>query len=302
MIDIIQLSPSTFHDTLSRKSSTLYNDLSSNAQQQLDKVQFILDTFACFRDQFPTSNSSHVRHVYKAAKTLSNNKSSHYTSSYLNPKRDKTLSYTDKVVRETTALLNKVNESNKSIIKDKLLKFCDDQNIKLVANMILLKCYTQSYYLPMFLQVFEVLYIKFRTQLTDMFDEFKNNVQRDFRFDIEQLSLKNQTIYEEFCDFVLQKAHLIQKHKLVHLLESKKFIELDNEAYFSNNVSVTLQLQNEIASDVFVSILSELVHLPDKDGVIRTYMTPELIEKLKMFSSKKTFFKLCDLQHHIEKN
>lgn len=278
----MQIPSSTFYSIL---SSLVDDNVSSEEAKQIQKVKDMLERFPCFKDD-------HVpgKFVYKNVRAQSKP-----PVSFITMKKNKVLSYQEKVSRETVSILNKINDSNFDVIFDKLQRFCDVNNAEIIANKIIFKCCTQEYYADIFLKMLQFLHQKFPTQLDAVFTEFKKQTLDGFQHDTEGMSIKAQSTYDEYCDFVLERNILVQKHKILMIFVLQNLIDIDIKAYID---LLCLELKTSgsvIKIDLIATIMTQVNDVLHHPYLVNNVAAIVNDESFCTLCSKKTRFMLLDL-------
>lgn len=284
MSDIVKIHHSVFYNVLKEIEDCLYDDLDTTEEANINKVKHILNTFKCFREDLAVPSKNNYKPVQRP-KIYSN----------VQPKKPKMLSYSEKVKRETVSLCNKINESNFSIIENKFMRYIDESNAQLVISMLLEKCYTQSFYLDTYLRLFERIKERFENILHNVFNDFVEKTIAELPVDISNLVSIDHNAYSSYCDFVLKRSLLVQKHNTLYVLRDLKYVSFDYDLYFSNMMSIFNHITNGIEIDILVSICQALFkHYRNAAHVqqLREACTNKRIQALCL---KKTKFVLFDI-------
>jgi len=243
-------------DIIVLESSLFYQ----NQNQELpltiavEKIREILETYQCFKDD----GNSVPKHYYKMihAKQFTSRHNTHQ-----HQRKPKNLSYAEKVKRETIALLNKLSNTNATNICEKLIKYCDESNVGFISDMVLAKCYKQSYYLNLYFGLLQQLRTKHFEKVNDALVTFTQNVMEKVLEDVESIASLDQTNYDQFCLFVLQKREFCQKHALLVMFDEKGMIDYNSVDHYKCLERVLISSSDSTSIDIVISVFQELLRI-----------------------------------------
>jgi hypothetical protein len=274
-VNIILIGPDEFKQALS--ISLLTDSLDSLDKSNIEKTNNIINSYSCFKEEFSQAPQYHVKQFFKSHSghgvknsashqqpSFKNNSSSSYPS-FRKPIKD--LSYIDKVKRETLSLLNKLSLNNFTVVSDKLMKYCDTNNVITVIDMIFIKCYSQDSYVHLFMQLFFAIKCKFGDVVYASSTKFVNDTTSGLEYNLDELFALHakQEEYDTFCEFVLKKSHVIFKFKCVVLLITNN-LTIDCLDVIVTDILIVLQKNRgcKVRCDVLMYILKEIFMLKTK--------------------------------------
>lgn len=244
MLNLIQISHDMFYDQLNKY-------ICECSDIDVVKVKDMLSKHPCFKEELiPLVYNNNTR-LYNTSK---HTPKVHVSS----PRRRKLLSSSDKLYREIMSLLNKVNESNFSIIKERLLKVCDESNIEIIVNLLLLKCYSQDFYSNVYFKLFDIFPLNLRDIISLLLEKFVNHIRDNTENDLQtiiQTSIEQEK-YDKYCDLIKQKRIFTQKHKTILLLEQHKWVKLDVDEYLKDIFLLMTTTRDSLILDVLMKLCS----------------------------------------------
>lgn len=213
------------------------------------KVKDMLANYACFNEDV---GAFHQKFVYKQGFKVPHN------TNIIKTKTRRIVSYQEKIQRETVAILNKINDSNFGVLCEKLLKLCDENSLETVVSMILKKCYMQEYYLHIYIKVFEMIHQKYDAKLLTFFNKFVGMIQEEIDNDLNSIVQNDVDDYNNYCDFVMKKKVLVQKHKTLMHLYKRNWVNLNIDMFFRKLVNLIETNTNTVMLDVLITICYEV--------------------------------------------
>jgi hypothetical protein len=238
-------------------------------------ITTLLEKFDCFKEDGSHPNGFHkqvVRNMYHGTKFGSAIHHGGFTApGYRNTmhhhqppsRRNKSISYIDKVKRETVALLNKVSKTNFSVVMEKILRFCDDTTVPFLIEMTIEKCYMQDCYMELFVKILMRL-----RDLKDTYGMLVNDALRTFvetyslnlKSDINELLAYDHTEYDAYCIFVSKKNRILKKNAVILYMSSQSIVDVDMAAYkqvICNLVDDSLQSVNTESMELGAQLMAD---------------------------------------------
>lgn len=237
---IITIEPSIFYEVLSTVEKIAV----------IAKITEVINTYQCFKDD----GNSIPKHFYKMIQAKS-----FAPKPAMSHRRQKNLSYVEKVRRETVALLNKISMSNQASISDKLLRYCDEANVQIMADMVLAKCYLQPCYSELYFSLFKKLKVLHGELMSQVLDNFAENVMASFDIDVQEMAKMDCEDYDQFCMFVARKQQLCQKHLVLAMLGRHSMVSYDSEAHLTKISYLLAETENHMEIDIMISVLQYII-------------------------------------------
>lgn len=260
MDDLLIIPKSVFYENV---------DKSDVVQSKIVKDILALD---CFNEL----SKSFAAHVSKKT-TYTHTPRQHFTK----PQTRKVLSYHDKILREITGSMNKLNESNYESILKNMIKIVDNDNVEMVCKIILDKSILHSIYMSSFITLCLNIYSIYPDQVNNVIKSFVIGFVSDSSNILSNLRELDKENYDDFCLFIKKKNSLLSKTKLLCDLE-KSFKIGDCFGSFWN---VLLQ---EIKTDLETVILEIIVMLTSHCGEKSYNFIKDLESKVDVNSLKYT--------------
>ena len=250
------------------------------------KLINIIETYQCFKDtQSP--------YVFKQ-----NSNKPFYKNNITNKpiRKVKNLSYTERVKRETIALLNKLSESNFATISEKLMRFCEESNCKLLIEMILDKCVIQETYMHLFLRLINKLNDKHKNVIQAVIPQYIEEYLNTIEKTLDELNILDHTDYDKFCLFMLRKKALINKNTLLlSLKETCNIGDIHKRSYEAFSKQISKYIDNQDVLDVIVSVIVQIIkHRPKESRDIVDNMKTIYESCLKSKISCKSKFQILE--------
>lgn len=271
-------------------------------------IDTIIKTHACFRDE-PPAVSKHGNAKHHGPGNGHHHKIKHHggQTSNISPVKliQRNLTYLERIERELSSMLNKINHSNSKHILDKITKLTSDANAELVVTLILNKSLVQSAYLDLFLKALKETVTKYKpTQ--NIIDHYSEDfIDRTESF-LKTLESQNLSNYDEFCSSGSLRNKLIIRQKI--LIELIKMFQITfNVDHYVNFLICKLehyaQLENTQMTSTILSLLEEFMdfHTTINNQEVFTSVLNKI--KYKNFNlGKKNDFKIEDLLSKDKKN
>jgi len=131
------------------------------------------------------------------------------------PQIVKAISYHDKMIREITGIINKINASNSSQIVKKIERLIDANNVALISDIILEKSTIHTSYMFELVKLLEVMSERYSPIVFSSVSTFINNFTVNLHNKFTWLMDLDYENYDEYCTFILQKKILLNKVALV---------------------------------------------------------------------------------------
>lgn len=272
-------------------------------------IETIIKTHACFRDEPPAVNSKHgnSKHHNGTGGGNHNHKHKHHHGNNISPAKllQRNLTYVERIERELSAMLNKINHSNSKHILDKIIKLSSDANAEIIVKLILDKSLVQSTYLDLFLKALREIVTKYKAtqNIIDKYsEEFMDKVNSMLKI-IESQNLAN---YDEFCsNGSLRNKLIIRQRVLVELI--KIFQITFNVDHYANFLICKLEdyakLENIQMTSTLLSLLEEFMNFHTTVNNQEVFASVLNTIKYKNYNlGKKNDFKIEDLLSRNKKN
>ena len=194
-------------------------------------------------------------------------------------------SYNEKLMREVTSNLNKLNGSNVDAIIVKINKLIDENNINQIVTHIINKSCTNGSYMEHFFALLNNM--GHEPIVEECITQFVDDYISNFKATINGLLDLVYDDYDQFCDFVKQKSTIQNKSKLVLFYIKKGTVENCIDTYFDQVLSLVKPSLATHVQDLLIQLVADIM----ADGTESTYihLAQELVEIEKFISAKSKF-------------
>lgn len=306
-IDTIE--PSTFYEVLkklltpaapeSNASGECTLILNSIDKANIVKAKEIVNSYSCFRDEnIPAAFAGKFRsgshhhgggRVYAPVRGGGGNPLLHHQVRRV-AIQPKTLSYIDKVKRETLGILNKIAGSNFNTIVQKLTRYCDEKNCATILEMVLEKCYTHDYYAAYFMKLLEIIHTKHTEHTAEVLYSFKDKVLIELKHELDTIASLDPSDYDQFCMSLMKRRHLVEKHKTLYVLDRLGFAPFGISEYFCELECKIRDATHPDIIDVLINISREFLGMYNECGDEFKARLKDLLDAKRGLCSKKTVF------------
>lgn len=264
--------------------------------QKLITNDKISDIFAL--DCFNENSAKFTTHTFKSKPI--NPYQNHRIPLGQRPQLIKTISYHDKLMREVTGIINKINASNIQLIFKKIERVIDANNVNLISEIVLDKSTIHTSYMFELVKLLDVMRAHYEElvakTISHYIETFVDTLTTNLTLLLE-LDYKN---YDQYCLFVLRKKVLINKVTLVlYLLHHYHYSSYTPDDIFTR----ILQQFNTFRSNAQMQVLV----LEMLDTVFRNYEDADAVTMAIDFGciddlTLKSKFIFQDIMEHGHKN
>ena len=172
-------------------------------------------------------------------------------------------SYHEKLIREITSNLNKINGSNLDIVYKRIEKVIDLNNVNEIVNIVLVKSCTNGTYLHHFVSLLDKLTAAATYQdiVTDCIRAFANGFIDNLTKTFEQLALYDYDDYDQFCKFIKEKNQIVNTNKLILIYMDRDsrddIIQCTPDLYFEKLVGMIDVSQPVHLQDMLVQVVAD---------------------------------------------
>lgn len=161
-------------------------------------------------DCFNESSKNFVAHVSKKT-TYTHATKQHFSK----PQVRKILSYHDKIMREITSSMNKLNASNYESILKNILKIVDIDNVDMICKIILEKSIMHSIYMSSFITLCTNIHYMHPDNVMTVIDNYVNDFISNCKISLDHMIKLDKENYDDFCLFVKKKNNILNQTKLL---------------------------------------------------------------------------------------
>jgi hypothetical protein len=194
----------------------------------------------------------------------------------------KQLSYHDKLLREITSNLNKVNTSNMDACVRRISKIVDANNARMIADIILKKCCTNGAYMSQLTQLLSDIMASHgdvaSVAVAELVENFINNLDAVVE-DMAKIDYEN---YDEFCKFTLVKTQTLSTNKLVL-------------TFLKNDV-----VGNLPCADLYFDNLLDIIKTKSMAGHIQDLLVQMIACYFEIFNCQVSFQKFLEMYEHVK--
>lgn len=179
-----------------------------------DKIDEVLNL-----DCFNENSKTFLSHTFKSKNTFhtktNHNNNNHNNNQAIRPQVVKTLSYHDKLMREVTGNINKINASNLGNIIKRIDRVVDVNNVKMISEIILAKSIIHTSYMNELVKLLKTLEARHKIEVSTAIVTNASNFMENMDTDLAQLVELDYNNYDQYCKFVLCKKTMINQVVLV---------------------------------------------------------------------------------------
>lgn len=255
-------------------------DLKLLTGEKIDAI-FALD---CFNDAKFKQVTANIRPKTQAR----------YTSTHAKPPRARlgVHSYHEKLMREVTSNLNKINGSNLDTIAERIIKLIDANNVVEIVNVVLDKTCTNGTYMQHFVSMLDKFDPATVTQAIVSFAELYIDSLESI---MEELAAIDYNDYDQFCSFLKKKNTIVAQNQLViTYIKRGTIYALDTNDLFDKLLNLLVPSQPSHIQDMLIQLLADvLTHGSCETTYI--HFAQAFQDRLVHFISQKSKFLIEDV-------
>jgi hypothetical protein len=236
-----------------------------------------------------TSQASHASHGkpnYRGANSHNTvhgvNASAGYQRLPAPRQNKKQLSYQDKIIREITSNLNKVNTSNMDACASRIRKIVDVNNARMIADIVLTKCCSNGAYMVQLTQLLADIMVNHSdiaaVATVEFIEQFIDNLDAT----VEEMSMMDYENYDVFCKFTLVKTQTLSANKLVL-------------TFLKNDITGNLP-----CSDLLFDKMIDIIKIDSMSGHIQDLLVQMIACYIDMFDCQVSFQKFMEMYGNVE--
>jgi hypothetical protein len=228
-----------------------------------------------------------------------NNSVGHASNVVCEPKR-KMLSYAERMTREVTSNLNKLNGNNMDVITRKIKKLIDENNAYDMCNIVLQKSCTSGSYYVQYMCLAESIIQSFPVIGQKCINDFSSRFIDDFDNNMSIFVAINYVEYDQYCIFVKEKAKLLMTLTMILGFGKDKRVYFDVLEFFRQacshcNKGVQVHIQ-----DMIIEVAAIFVDVCSCQDILSVF-TDMYTEVWEHFISKKSKFIVQDIYASLQK-
>lgn len=255
----------------------------TNSMLKVDKIKEILD-LDCFNERQVIPKRA--PRVYHHQTTL--------VAPTIQPMRQKSLSYHDKLIREVTGNLNKLNTSNLVIICKRVQRIIDNDNLEEITLLVLNSaCNEHSIYMFQLLDMLNALPDSYQNNINGIYTKFANKVVIDLDDTMCVMhSLDFENNYDEYCSFLKKKKIVINQFILLYKLIEDYEINISQETAFDSILHNFITYHDTTSNmQVFlIEMTQDFFKHFKKDHIHCFYKFMHMVEKEKLSTKAKFIY------------
>lgn len=244
-------------------------------------------------DCFNESSKNFVAHVSKKT-TYTHAPKQHFSK----PQVRKILSYHDKIMREITGSMNKLNASNYESILKNIIKIVDIDNVDMICKIILEKSIMHSIYMSSFITLCTNIHSMHPDNVMTVIDNYVNDFISSCKISLDHMIKLDKENYDDFCLFVKKKNNILNQTKLLCAL-IKQFNLFEN-CYDGLWDMIMIFIDTDLETVVFEIITTFTQHCGIKSKSFIRELSKVDIDGLK-FTKSKFIYKDLINDHCVNK-
>ena len=190
----------------------------------------------------------------------------------------------DKVIREITSILNKLNSSNLNKISNSLIRIVDDNNIYNICNIILAKSCIHALYMNECIELLNRL--NYRDQVHQVMKEYLLSYMYSFDDGIFKLSKLDYDNYDEYCKYNIGKNMIFNHINLATKLINEHDIDIIPISIFNllmDNLIIYTKIDQSHLEILLIEAISKYfdIYNEDSEAYIRLVSFSEEIKTTK---------------------